>query len=396
MERPFVWQMIREAIDNINGQASYDDIKNYINDKWENVNQKTINAQIIAITVNHDSRGYYPENRKPRLTNSHSPYDVLFKIGRGLVMKYDAIEHGIWEVYEQDDHKLSVRRHSVPMKIFTPADIIWFKNVTNQVNGEAYLDLTDDEFTLHFPTIHETNAGKPQVGEIILIRQKVNGIPAFTHLVTPADMHVDDANDRSDYQYGRRVKIIAKTNIENFIPVSETLWDRLKYGGITQGNACRIKNINNVGNVDELQFDIWQKFHGRFVAAGIQSESVTSSILTELENTNPELSVTEGELLLVSHLVKERNRKIVNEKKNQAIKNNTLICEVCEFSFPSIYGAEFIECHHIIPISQPGIRETTLKDLSLVCANCHRMLHKKFDGEYLSIKQLSERMKSLK
>jgi|SRR5690554_3136409 len=60
MERPYVWQMIKEAVENLNGQVSYSDIKEYINSKWTDVNQDTITAQIIVLSVNHDSRIHYP------------------------------------------------------------------------------------------------------------------------------------------------------------------------------------------------------------------------------------------------------------------------------------------------------------------------------------------------
>ena len=54
MKRPYVWQMVKEIIDNLSGQISYSDIKDYINNKWEDVNQETIIRQIIALTVNHN------------------------------------------------------------------------------------------------------------------------------------------------------------------------------------------------------------------------------------------------------------------------------------------------------------------------------------------------------
>ena len=396
MDRPYIWQMIREAINSFDGSATYPEIKNYINQKWENINQDTITAQIIALTVNHDSRGHYPENRNPRLTNSNSPYDLLFSIDRGTVVKYDVCEHGIWELYFNDTKKLDVRQFSFPTKTYTPSDIVWIKNVTNQIDGEAYLDLSNDRFVLDFPTKHKSNVLSPAIDELILIRQKVNGIPAFTHLVTPVDNVLLPGDKRTDYQYGRLVKVIAKSNNQNYIPVQTTLWKRLKYGGITQGNACRIVHIKNVGNIDELLLDIWQRFNEYFTEAEKQSQITTSAIITEIESTNPDITVTEGELKLVSHYVKERNQKIVGQKKRDAIKNNCLKCEVCTFSFPATYGATFIECHHITPISQTSVRETTLEDLSLVCSNCHRMLHIKFQGEYLSIKELQERIQSLK
>ncbi len=42
MERPSVWQMIKETIDNLSGKAAYPQIKKYIYNKWDNVNESTI------------------------------------------------------------------------------------------------------------------------------------------------------------------------------------------------------------------------------------------------------------------------------------------------------------------------------------------------------------------
>jgi len=94
--RPFVWQMIKEAVENIGCQASYSAIKEYIKSKFGEVNDSTINAQIIVCTVNHASRVHYPENKKPRLADSR--YDFLFSTGRGQVESYNPTKHGIWEI----------------------------------------------------------------------------------------------------------------------------------------------------------------------------------------------------------------------------------------------------------------------------------------------------------
>ncbi|MCK6609651.1 MAG: endonuclease NucS [Bacteroidia bacterium] len=108
MERPFVWQMIKEAVDNLNGRATYLEIRKYVNTKWGNVNESTINAQIIVLCVNHASRIHYPENKKPRLSNSQ--YDILFSTGRGQVVKYNPQEHGTWEIFQNEFGGLGIRQ----------------------------------------------------------------------------------------------------------------------------------------------------------------------------------------------------------------------------------------------------------------------------------------------
>jgi 5-methylcytosine-specific restriction enzyme A len=89
----------------------------------------------------------------------------------------------------------------------------------------------------------------------------------------------------------------------------------------------------------------------------------------------------EGRVLSVLHRRCERDRRIVEKKKQQVLRRTgRLACEACGFDFSSVYGTRgdgFIECHHIQPLSASTTRTTTVADLVLVCANCHRMIHAK-------------------
>lgn len=62
------------------------------------------------------------------------------------------------------------------------------------------------------------------------------------------------------------------------------------------------------------------------------------------------------------------------------------ICEACEFDFHDFYGSlgeEYIEAHHLSPLSERPEREwseelyTNLEGIALLCANCHRMIHRR-------------------
>ena len=272
-------------------------------------------------------------------------------------------------------------------RYYTPFDIIWTKNVTNSEAGEAYMDTEKDEFILHFPTHHKGNVLSPKVEELILIHQNIKGQKVFTHLVAPID-NIRLEENRENHKYGRKVRIIAKTETHNAIPVTETLWNRVNFQGISQGNACEISNISNIDNYDILLQDIWEKFIPFFRTNYKYSGAFTEILENEIESLDPEISVEEGKLRLVTHYARERDRNIIRAKKQQALNNRKLFCEVCTFSFIDKFGAEFIECHHKTPIAQSGVTETTLNDLGLVCANCHRMLHRKFDGHFLTMEEL--------
>ncbi|WP_232308033.1 HNH endonuclease [Sphingomonas hankookensis] len=77
----------------------------------------------------------------------------------------------------------------------------------------------------------------------------------------------------------------------------------------------------------------------------------------------------------------ERDRKLVREKLKEAKAKGPLACEVCAFDFEATYGelgAGYIEVHHVKPVHtlKPGSK-VRLTDLVLLCANCHRMAHRR-------------------
>ena len=112
------------------------------------------------------------------------------------------------------------------------------------------------------------------------------------------------------------------------------------------------------------------------------------------EDDEPE--VKEGKVIYKLHKYRERNSKLNKKKKDGYLKTHgKLECEVCGFDFFKMYGElgeGFIECHHKKPLSEIEAETITkMNDLALVCANCHRMLHRKLDT--LSISELKKLIK---
>jgi predicted HNH restriction endonuclease len=91
----------------------------------------------------------------------------------------------------------------------------------------------------------------------------------------------------------------------------------------------------------------------------------------------------EEKKLWVRHRKRERKfreRKLAETKK---ANGGRLICEVldCQFDFYEKYGelgAGFAEVHHKKPLGEAPKRGQVmqLSDLAVVCANCHRMIHR--------------------
>jgi hypothetical protein len=93
-----------------------------------------------------------------------------------------------------------------------------------------------------------------------------------------------------------------------------------------------------------------------------------------------DVAFPEGRLLERRHFARERSRALTRLAKEQArASGRALDCWVCGFNFAQFYGAhgeDYIEAHHIVPVSELDENSTTrVEDLALVCANCHRMLH---------------------
>lgn len=91
-----------------------------------------------------------------------------------------------------------------------------------------------------------------------------------------------------------------------------------------------------------------------------------------------QLGFEEGARSLRSHVALERSKELIKEFKAQLADFS---CSICGFDFERTYGtigSRFIEAHHVEPLAQRGVGLTKPEDLIGVCANCHRMLHRKW------------------
>lgn len=101
----------------------------------------------------------------------------------------------------------------------------------------------------------------------------------------------------------------------------------------------------------------------------------------------------EGDKIFSYHFYRERNKKISSLKKNLFIsKHGSLFCEACKFNFHNCYGErgkDFAEVHHNIPISSDLFHGTTsLEDLTVLCSNCHRIVHR--HNPWISLEELKQ------
>ena len=187
--------------------------------------------------------------------------------------------------------------------------------------------------------------------------------------------------------------VLELSNLLNQLPIHPS-HDREEYFRNPSGVAMKLGNFlrfdpgyEGVGlsRGSLLEGEIWEEFSNdqarlRRVVSAIR-RIVASPELTGREESEIDQEASEGRILTRLHRVRERSHRLTRIKKQQTLdESGALLCEACGFDFGSFYGdrgSGFAECHHKIPLSDllPNQR-TRLQDLAIVCANCHRMIHR--------------------
>jgi predicted HNH restriction endonuclease len=121
----------------------------------------------------------------------------------------------------------------------------------------------------------------------------------------------------------------------------------------------------------------------------------TNDILTDNQVTTDEegISRTEGGRKVYISYKAERDAGL----RRKAIEFHGTSCKGCGFNFGDTYGEwgkGFIEVHHLIPLGKTKGNErltNSVTDLVVLCANCHRMVHRK-KGITLSVEELRKKI----
>lgn len=227
-------------------------------------------------------------------------------------------------------------------------------------------------------------------------------------IILALDLYFDPNRGSVD---ARNPKIIALSQLINKLPLFSERPDAERFRN-PNGVSLKLSNflaidpdhkgkgMDGGSKLDEIVFKEFRYDRQRLhqIAEQIKQVANDNQLSLQLhkieddENTVAD-AVHEGQVLYKLHKYRERNAKIVGAKKKAVLKTTgKLACEVCEFDFFDTYGElgkGFIECHHTKPIATYEVgAKTKLGDLATVCANCHRMLHRKID--YLTIRELKE------
>lgn len=145
-------------------------------------------------------------------------------------------------------------------------------------------------------------------------------------------------------------------------------------------NLRQVATGRGLGNVSKIDRQIWEEYGSRPDAV----HELASAILAGVKTISPEEIPTEfeelpeGRLLTAIHVRRERNPKVrkmlLDDRRTSGLR-----CEICDLSRPGIEAdlqEALFEAHHIVPLASASERKTKLSDLSLLCACCHRAIHR--------------------
>ena len=156
-----------------------------------------------------------------------------------------------------------------------------------------------------------------------------------------------------------------------------------------EGVAFKLQNLRQVDSgkgldhVSRTDREVWAAFGAR------PSEVATlAARIREVAGQTPEGSLPplaadeeffEGRLMTVQHQRRERSPKLRRKLLEHRAKRGALRCDGCDWS-PGIIDAMIadaaFEAHHLAPLASTGPTSNAVKDLALLCATCHRLVHR--------------------
>ena len=172
------------------------------------------------------------------------------------------------------------------------------------------------------------------------------------------------------------------------------------------GVAFKLMNLRAVHtgrgltNVSAMDKAIWDEFGAKreelFCAAALIRKTIEDPGV-ELDLGDDDEEFSEGGLLTRRHKSRERNRNVRKKLLESRKNKGQLVCEMCELTPPSKdqrFLDTIFEAHHIVPLAQAKSNTTRLKDMALLCANCHRLIHRAISLEkrWLSIREARDRL----
>lgn len=145
-------------------------------------------------------------------------------------------------------------------------------------------------------------------------------------------------------------------------------------------NIRQVATGKGLGNVSNMDRQVWAEFGQRPDEVHRIADAIKTGITIVGSEQLPhvEEELPEGRLLTALHVRRERNPKVrkmlLDDRRTAGLR-----CEICHITRPELDSSlqeAMFEAHHLVPLSEAGERKTKLNDLALLCACCHRLIHR--------------------
>lgn len=166
------------------------------------------------------------------------------------------------------------------------------------------------------------------------------------------------------------------------------------------GVSFKLQNLNQIAtgvglaNTSETDRKVWETFGSDPTYAKAIANRIREFFLTvgSEEFGDVDLEFSEGRIATWLHLRRERSHGLMNNFIKMRKGRGALSCDICTryaSDFSCTFGDSVFECHHLLPLAVGGERLTQLKDLALLCANCHRLIHRAIAkaGRWLAVSE---------
>ena len=145
------------------------------------------------------------------------------------------------------------------------------------------------------------------------------------------------------------------------------------------------------GHAFGLRYDLDDLPSSETLASNLRQLTELYLVATSRGGTDSSEDISEEELDAGAETIREKrryryHRRIERDSSagKKAKKHQGYVCKACDFDFEKRYGPlgeKFIEAHHLTPLSElPEGKTVSLDpetDFAVLCANCHRMIHRK-------------------
>jgi 5-methylcytosine-specific restriction enzyme A len=159
-----------------------------------------------------------------------------------------------------------------------------------------------------------------------------------------------------------------------------------------QGVKMKLLNLQSVGTgkglskISRMDRIVVAEFTGNNAKLREQADSIRTALRvhanglsTTYFDFDDEIEHPEGRILTAVHKKRERHPGLRRRLLSQRRKASKLYCEICDWNHGKLdqsYDVAGYEVHHLKPLGMDIAKSTKLADLSLLCARCHRLIHR--------------------